>query len=109
MKALFYIILIVGFFIFYQQNPLYAIVIIGIFIAGFIFIKSRKSGSGGGFSRFLSGKGNQQNSNMNDLITIMMLQQLIGDSRPREHENERNVREEQIEKTKQEILDLLDD
>ena len=46
---------------------------------------------------------------MDDLITLMMLQQLIGDSRPREHEKERNIREEQIEKTKREILDLLDE
>ncbi|MHA2260750.1 MAG: hypothetical protein ACXACO_22515 [Promethearchaeota archaeon] len=108
MKGLCYIVLIIGFFLFYQQNPVYAIVIIVIFVVGFLFVKSRKSGSGGGFG-FLKGKGSQQNNHMNDLITIMMLQQLIGESSPKERGNERDLREDQIEKTKQEILDLLDE
>ncbi|MHA1940824.1 MAG: hypothetical protein ACW99E_21290 [Promethearchaeota archaeon] len=108
MKGLCYIVLIIGFFLFYQQNPVYAIVIIVIFVAGFLFVKSRKSGSGGSFG-FLKGKASQQNNHMNDLITIMMLQQLIGDSHPRERDNDRDLREDRIEKTKQEILDLLDE
>ena len=55
----------IGFFMFYQQNPMYAIIMIVIFIAGYIFVKSRKSGSG--ISGFLKGKTPQSNNNMDDL------------------------------------------
>ena len=98
------------------------------FVIGAQNLESEKSGIGGDYDKVSTDGGINDyayeqgtdlsfygqanillNSNMNDLITIMMLQQLIGDSRPREHETERNIREEQIEKTKREILDLLDD
>ena len=63
---------------FYQQNPMYAVIVIGIFIAGYILVKSRKSGSG--LSGFLKGTASQSNNNMDDLITLMMLQQLTNNS-----------------------------
>ncbi|MHA1932483.1 MAG: hypothetical protein ACW96X_08080 [Promethearchaeota archaeon] len=110
MKGYFYIVLIIGFFMFYQQNPMYAIIIIGIFIAGFIFIKSRKSGSG--ISGFLKGKAPQTNNNMDDLIALMMLQQLTNNSNSRiENIDEKgnNDHERHIEKVKQEALALLDE
>lgn len=104
------VVLAIGFFMFYQQSPMYAIIIIVIFIAGYIFIKSRKSGSG--VSRFLSGKGSQPNNHMDDLITLMMLQQLTGNTNSRIETYEDptdNERERYIEKVKQEALALLDE
>ncbi|MFX1470623.1 MAG: hypothetical protein ACFFB8_18405, partial [Promethearchaeota archaeon] len=70
MKGLCYIVLIIGFFLFYQQNPVYAVVIFALFVGVFIFFKSRKSSSSGGIFRFLSGKKAQQDNRMNDLITL---------------------------------------
>ncbi len=102
--------LAIGFFMFYQQNPMYAIIVIVIFIAGYIFIKSRKSGSG--LSGFLKGKGAQPNNNMDDLITLMMLQQLTNNanSELRKFEDPAdNEHEKYIEKVKQEALALLDE
>ena len=95
---------------FYQQNPMYAIIIIVIFIAGYIFVKSRKSGSG--IAGLFKGKATQSNTNMDDLITLMMLQQLTNNSNSRferveDHDN--NDHENHIEKVKQEALDLLDE
>jgi len=104
-----YIILIVAFFIFYQQNPVYAIVIIMIFAVGFLFIRSRKGRPNSGFLGFLKGKQDYQNNHMNDLITIMMLQQLIGDSHPKEREIERNIDRDLIEEKRREIMELFDE
>lgn len=109
-KGLILVVLAIGFFMFYQQSPVYAIIIIGIFIAGYIFIKSRKSGSG--ISGFLKGKSSQSNNHMDDLITLMMLQQLTNNSSSRIEEvdaTKDNEHENYIEKVKQETLALLDE
>ena len=110
MKGYIYIVLIIGFFMFYQQNPMYAIIMIVIFIAGYILVKSRKSGSG--LLGFLKGKAPQSNSNMDDLITLMMLQQLTNNNNSRierVEDTDSNEHEQYIEKVKQEALALLDD
>ena len=110
MKGYFYIVLIIGFFLFYQQNPMYAIIIIGVFIVGYIVVKSRKSGSGIG--GFLSGKKSQPNSTMDDLITLMMLQQLTNNSNSelkQWEDRSNNDHEQQIERIKQEALELFDE
>ena len=110
MKGYIYIVLIIGFFMFYQQNPTYAIIMIVIFIAGYILVKSRKSGSG--VLGFLKGKAPQSNSNMDDLITLMMLQQLTNNNNSRIErfeDTDSNEHEQYIEKVKQEALALLDD
>ncbi len=95
---------------FYQQNPMYAVIMIGIFIAGYILVKSRKSGKG--VSGLFRGKGAQPHNSMDDLITLMMLQQLTNTSnselRKREEQSD-NEHEQYIEKVKQEALSLLDD
>lgn len=113
MKGLCYIVLIIGFFLFYQQNPVYAVVIIALFVGVFIFFKSRKLGSSSGIFRFLSGKQSEQDNRMNDLITLMMIQQLFSSDNasktPSHNEHERNQKESYIDKTKREIQSLLDD
>ncbi|MFX0034265.1 MAG: hypothetical protein ACFE9I_01330 [Candidatus Hermodarchaeota archaeon] len=113
MKGLCYIVLIIGFFLFYQQNPVYAVVIIALFVGVFIFFKSRKSSSSSGIFRFLSGKQSEQDNRMNDLITFMMIQQLFSSDNasktPSHNEHEQNQKESYIDKTKREIQSLLND
>jgi len=109
-KGIILVVLGIGFFMFYQQNPMYAIIMIVIFIAGYIFVKSRKSGSG--ISGFLKGKTPQSNNNMDDLITLMMLQQLTNNSNPRSERFEDQTddeHEKRIEQVKQETLALFDE
>ena len=113
MKGLFYIILIIGFFMFYQQSPIYAVIIIIVFIVGYLFIKSRRSGSSGLFG-FMKGNVHQQNSNMDDVITMIMLQQLFNNSNSNSYQkndenSKENNRDIKLEVITQEILDLLDD
>ncbi|MHA2392574.1 MAG: UbiA family prenyltransferase [Promethearchaeota archaeon] len=111
MKSMCWIAVIIGFFIFYQQNPLYAIIVIAVIAFGYLYVKSRRSGSKKGFLGFMKGSSMQENSNMDDVITIMMLQQLFNNSNGKHHNDSNNIieREYEIEKVKQEVLELLDD
>jgi len=99
---------------FFQQNPVYAVIFIGILVLGYLYIKSKRSGPSRGIFGFMKGDLQQQNGNFNDIITLIMLQQLFNnsgsphsnlhDNNPKEKSNE-----EQIEQTKQEVLELLDE
>jgi len=114
MKGFCYIVLIIGFFIFFQQNPVYAVIFIGIFIVGYLYVKSKRSGSSGGVFGFMKGNPQHQDGKFNDIMTLMMLQQLFSNSgsqtteRQNETSREKN-NEDQIEQTKQEVLELLDE
>jgi hypothetical protein len=113
MKGYCYIALIIGFFVFYQQNPVYAIIIIVLFIGVYLFFKSRSSGTNKGAFGFFSGKNTQQDKRMDDLITLMMIQQLMNS--PSDGTNNQVINEEKkekdmyIEKIKQEVLELLEE
>ena len=112
MKGMCYIVLILGFFLFYQQNPMYAIVIIVIFVGVYLFYKSRTSPAGSGITSFLSGKRSPQDNKIDDLITLMVVSQFLNtpssnhDDRP-STANDKEVSD--IENTKQEILRLLEE
>ncbi|MFW9989892.1 MAG: hypothetical protein ACFFC3_14670 [Candidatus Odinarchaeota archaeon] len=115
MKGLCYIVLILGFFIFFQQNPLYAVICMVIFLGVYILFKSRSSRSLGSVYRFLTGKNPQQESNIDDLITLMMIQQVVSSSnnhdynQPTEDIKSNQQKNAYIDKIKKEVLDLLDD
>lgn len=113
MKGYCYIALILGFFVFYQQNPMYAIIIIVLFIGVYLFFKSRSSGSSRGVFGFFSGKNAQQDSRMDDLILLIMIQQLMNSSSESNHNQGSNDKgkeqDQQIDKIKQEVLELLEE
>ncbi len=112
MKGMCYIVLIVGFFLFYQQNPIYAIFIIGGFIGVYLFYKSKTSSSGSGIMSFLSGKPNTQDSKIDDLITLMVVQQFLNTPSSNHDSNISKIEKKKssdIEITKQEILRLLEE
>ncbi|MFX0135025.1 MAG: hypothetical protein ACFFDN_15395 [Candidatus Hodarchaeota archaeon] len=113
MKGFCYITLIIGFFLFYQQNPIYAVVIIVLFIGVYLFFRSRSSRSKGGVLGFLSGKNTQQDNKIDNLITLMMLQQLVNSSsqnrESQTREEKKEEKEQYLDKIKKEVLDLLED
>lgn len=110
MKGFCYIVLILGFFLFYQENPLYAIIVIVIFFGVYLFFKSRSSSGSSAFS-FLTGRQTHYNTQIDDLITLMMIQQLMNSHENREQP--RNEKEQEskanIDKIKNEVLELLDE
>lgn len=112
MKGLCYIVLILGFFLFFQQNPLYAIICIVLFLGVYILFKSRSSQSSRRLFGFLKGANSQQDNRIDDLITLMMIQQLLSghnDHNQHNSENTNQDKNEYIDKVKNEVIDLLDE
>lgn len=114
-KSICCVVLIVAFLMYYQTNPVFTIVIVVVALGIYVFYKSKTSGSGSGISRFLSGRTPQQeNRNMDDLITLVMLQQLLN-SPPEERiqghlsQNFKKTQDEDLEKIKNEVLELLEE
>lgn len=113
MKILLYFILIIAFLIFYQQNPLFTIVIIIIFLTTYLFFKSRRGDGKISGNSFFTGKKNQHNEKIDELITLIMLQQLLKPPSPLKEDikspnsPELNQEQTKLEKTKNEILSLL--
>lgn len=110
MKMLCYLVLILGFFMFYQQNPLYAIIAISVMLGGYLYIKSKRSQSGsGGVFGFMKGSQPQGNGNLDDLITLMMVQQLIGSNNNHKIQEIDTSHKEELDQIKQEVLDIFDE
>ena len=116
MKGLCYLVLIIAFFIYYQQNPIFTVVIVIIGLGVYFYFKSRKSNSSGTFAFFSKRSSSNQNKSMEDLIKFMMLQQILGSPASSTHSREKNDNlmkendyEEQIEVIKNEVLDLFED
>ncbi len=93
----------------YQQNPMVVILIIAVGLGGYLFFKAKKNNPGSSLGIFRSGN-MPHNESIQDLTTFMLIQQLMG---PTGHSigNEPiipiNRKEDEIDKTKNEILKLL--
>jgi hypothetical protein len=103
---------VVGFLMFYQKEPVYTLIIIGVGLFFYLFYKSKKSGNGL-LGVLMSGTQTSQDRNFDDLMALIMLQQLLSNnsqdsSVSREISEESQNRREEIEKTQREVLDLLD-
>ena len=109
-----YLILIVAFLMFYQQNPVYSIIILLLFLALYMYFKARKRRHLYGRTGFFKGGTNTQGHYVNDLVTLVLAQNLIGssfnDNSGNHNPNQDAIdeREAYIEKMKREILDLLE-
>jgi hypothetical protein len=110
MKAFCYLVLIIGFFMFFQQSPVYAVIVIGAIAVGYLYIKSKRSqSSGSGFLGLMKGNPQQSTSTFDDLVTLMMIQQLLGTNTNHKSEEIDTSHKEHIDTIKQEVLDLLDE
>lgn len=112
MKGMCYIVLIVAFLMFYQREPVFTIIIIGIAVGLYLFFRSRKSSSrrrSGGFFSAITGRTNDQyERNIDDMMTLMMLQQLFSKKTPQpKNENLTSDEHAKLEKIKEDILALL--
>ena len=112
MKGFCLIAIIVAMLMFYQREPFYTVIIIGVGVVIYLVYKSKKSGKGilGGF---FSGNQPQQDGRFDDLIALMMLQQLSStnsqnNSATQQISEAAQKRRQAIDKTQREALDLLD-
>ena len=112
MKGFCLVAVIVAMLMFYQKDPVYTLVIIGIGLFFYLFYKARKSGNGL-LGVFMSGNQISQDRNFDDLMALIMLQQLLsnnpqGSSSSRLISEESQKRREEIDNIQKEVLDLLD-
>ena len=111
MKGYLLIAVVIAMLMFYQKEPVYTIVIVGVGLALYMYYKAKKSGKGL-LGSFFSGPQSSQERNFDDLVALMMLQQLIS-SNPQTNTASKQISEESkkrregIEKTQKEVLDLL--
>ena len=98
---------------FYQQNPIFAIIIVVLFLGIYLFFKSRKNGNLNNRGMFFSGKSRQQNDRMDDLITLVLLQQIMEPISKRDETYDKSIKDRvnesqnRIDKTKEEVIGLL--
>jgi len=91
---------------FYQREPFYTVIIIGIGVVIYFVYKAKKSGNGL-LGAFFSGNQSHQDSRLDDLIALMMLQQLSSNNATQQISEQARKRREAIDKTQKEVLDLL--
>ncbi|MFX0073492.1 MAG: hypothetical protein ACFFAO_20635 [Candidatus Hermodarchaeota archaeon] len=111
-KIFLFFILAIAFLMFYQQNPVYTIIIVMVFLITYFMLKIRKKGTNRSILTYFSGKDNQENDKLDEYITFMMLQQLVNPSSERDSVDVGNLEskskfQDNIEKTKKEVLQLL--
>jgi len=111
MKNFCLIAVIIAMLMLYQKDPVYTVIIIGIGVVIYLIYKSRKSGNGL-LGAFFSGSQPRQDSRIDDLIALMVLQQLTStnsqkNSASHQISDKARRRREAIDKTQKEVLDLL--
>ena len=111
MKGFCLIAIIVAMLMFYQKEPFYTVVIIGIGVVIYFVYKTKKSGNGL-LGAFFSGSQSHEDSRLDDLIALMMLQQLtttnpVNNNASQVISEKARKRYEAIDKTQKEVLDLL--
>ena len=100
---------------FYRYNPVASIIVIVLFLATYVYFKSRKGRNAMGKGGFFSGKQSYDNSRVDDLVTLVILQQMFDKpstnkvNELRSYQTKSYKKEEQIEKIKHEILELLEE
>jgi len=106
--------LVIGFalVVSYQSNPLGTILIGGVAMLIYIYIKSHKNRISGKSSGLLFQKGNATvSSPTNDLMTLLMIQTILdrGSQRDNPPTNEINAEKEAMESLKHEVLALFEE
>jgi len=114
MKGLIYLGLILLFIMFFNTNPMLALVVLGCILGVFLFMRRRKSKASGRFSSGFFGSrigSSQHQSSFNAVLTLMMLQQMgISEEKSvptKQDVSKEDKRREEIERQKQVILKLL--
>jgi len=118
-KGMCYIVLIVGFLLFFNKDPIFCTMIVGGGIGIYAFFKLRKkrnsssSKSFGFFSKTPTIQ-TQQSSDMSDLMMVIAMQQMLSsqksDNIPINNiRTEKNELDEKLNNKKQQILDLLEE
>jgi len=75
-KIICFFVMVIAFFSFYQQNPLFTLGIIFVVIIGFLFYKKRKSGKRSMGSPYM-GQIGSRSSKYEKILSLLMVTQLM--------------------------------
>lgn len=115
MKWLCYALLGIALLVYAQTQPLYTLIIVGMFIGGHAFFRMRKKGMLNGIGGGILGKNLGGNSTNNDLVTLLLLQQGFTHGNGKESARsdhwarEREAKLKALDREKQELLSLWED
>lgn len=110
-KIFCYAILVVAFLLFFQKDPFFALIILGVIFSLFLLVRKRKHSSGNAITSFLSGKEHVQTSQLNNVVMVLALDKLLNTSKEDDltkNKKKSLERKKQIENMKQEIMELLE-
>ncbi len=118
MKILCYFVLFIAFFVYYQQEPMFTLIVVALMIGVYLFFKVKKQGLGLNFTRGIFGSGAvpMSDSSSNLLPLILYQQAFLGNSVPSStpskevadiEQEEEKERLKKIDETKNRILQLL--
>ena len=97
---------------FYQKDPVATVVIVVLFLALYLFFKARKGRRMEGRGGFFKGSNSVRDNRVDDLVTLLVTHQLITSTSNKEYndfyQDEGDDREEEIERIKRQILELLE-
>jgi hypothetical protein len=109
MKGYCFLILAVAFLMYFQKEPIFTVVILATGFGVYLFIKAKKSGKG--MFNFLSGNEHPSQDRMNDVITFLMLQQLLSNNSnnlsPQSQTPEKR-QDKQLDSVEKEIMALFE-
>ena len=98
---------------FYRQSPVVSIILVIVFLASYIYYKSRNGRNSSNPRTFFSGRQSQNNGRVDDLVTLVVLQQMVNKptnsyTKPVE-DTLATEREKAIEQTRKEVHQLLEE
>lgn len=91
---------------YFQKEPVFTVIILAIGFGLYLFIKAKKSGKG--MFNFLSGNEHPSQDRMNDIITLIMLQQLFSNNSTPEDQTPVKKQENQPNIVEKEIMALFE-
>jgi hypothetical protein len=91
---------------YFQKEPIFTVIIIAIGVGLYLFIKARNSGKG--MFSFMGDNENLQQDRMNDVITLMMLQQLFSNNSTYQQQPSEKKQALKIDTTEKEIMALFE-
>lgn len=112
MKGMCFLVIAFALILSYQKNPFGTIIAGGIGLMVYAFFKSRKKGAGTRRGWVFNKGGSPQHSQMEDLISLLVVQSLLKNRIEPEEKKERrepSSKFQELETMKKEILSLFDE
>ncbi|MEJ2252362.1 MAG: hypothetical protein P8Y97_22215 [Candidatus Lokiarchaeota archaeon] len=107
MKFLCFIIIGIAFLIFYQKNPISALILIIVALEGYILFKVRGKSKRKAIFKYLMGNVNLSGvNNVDKFLTYLILEHYLPSSDKGPQVNHSNSKKQKIEQQKQKVLNL---